>query len=219
MSTDQQGERQGQGGYGPGLHLPVVTLVILLVCFAIEGTLVLADIGVIDRPRLRLLAYEFGGFWPGLLQDWQPNYRAQPPLMFLTYGFLHGGPVHFAINMLTLVSLGNVVNLRVGAVAYAVIYCASILGGALVFGLLAPTLQPMVGASGALFGLAGAILAWQFADSRAAGQSLVGAWILAAFLLGLNLVMWWAMDGQLAWQTHLGGFLTGLALGAWYTRR
>jgi membrane associated rhomboid family serine protease len=25
----------------------------------------------------------------------------------------------------------------------------------------------------------------------------------------LNIVLWWAMDGQLAWETHLGGFITG----------
>ena len=25
----------------------------------------------------------------------------------------------------------------------------------------------------------------------------------------LNLLLWWAMDGQLAWETHLGGFLAG----------
>jgi len=28
-------------------------------------------------------------------------------------------------------------------------------------------------------------------------------------LIVLNLVLWWAMDGLLAWQTHLGGFIIG----------
>jgi membrane associated rhomboid family serine protease len=28
-------------------------------------------------------------------------------------------------------------------------------------------------------------------------------------LIVLNLIIWWATDGQLAWQTHLGGFIIG----------
>ena len=28
-------------------------------------------------------------------------------------------------------------------------------------------------------------------------------------LVALNAVMWWSLNGQLAWQTHLGGFITG----------
>jgi len=34
-------------------------------------------------------------------------------------------------------------------------------------------------------------------------------------LIFLNLVMYWAMSGGLAWETHLGGFLAGWAAGLW----
>jgi membrane associated rhomboid family serine protease len=34
----------------------------------------------------------------------------------------------------------------------------------------------------------------------------------AGLLIALNLVMWWAMGGHLAWQTHLGGFIGGWVL-------
>lgn len=197
----------------------LVSIVILLVCAVIELSLVLADIDILDTPRLRLTAYEYGGFWPGLLQDWRPNYSGQPALMFVTYSFLHGGPIHFAVNMVTLLSLGQLVSDRLGEVRYAVVYAVSILGGAAVFGLLAPTLRPMVGASGALFGLAGAIVAWEFLDRIHTKQTLVPAWRLVGFLFALNLVMWWAMSGQLAWQTHLGGFLAGLSLALVLRRR
>jgi membrane associated rhomboid family serine protease len=36
---------------------------------------------------------------------------------------------------------------------------------------------------------------------------------VAAYLLGINVVMFWVLAGQLAWQTHLGGFVVGLFLG------
>jgi rhomboid protease GluP len=187
------------------------TLTILLSCGVIELTLQLADARVIDWPRLRLLAYSYGGFWPGLLDNWRPNYPGQAAAMFFTYGFLHGGLVHFLVNMITLVSLGRGVAERGGVARYAAIYIASILGGAVVFGLLAPGLRPMVGASGALFGLAGALTAWDARERRALRLTMQPVLRVIAFLALMNVVLWWAMDGQLAWETHLGGFLAGAA--------
>ena len=199
----------------PKVRLPdAVTLTVLTLCVAVEGTLWLADLGLLEAPRLRDIAYSWGGFWPGLLRDWQPNYAIQPVAMFFTYGFLHGGPIHLVVNMLTLLSLGAAVAARTGAFGYAVIYGVSILGGAVGFALLSSGLRPMVGASGALFGLAGALLFWEGRTLRIEGLPLAPVARMVAFLVGLNLVLWWAMSGQLAWQTHLGGFLAG-GIAAW----
>ena len=186
-----------------------VALTVLLSCTLIELTLQLADLGILEVPRLRFTAYEYAGFWPGLLADWRPNYAGQPALMFLTYGFLHGGLAHLVVNMFTLLSLGAAVAERVGEFRFALIYAFSILGGGIGYGLLAPGVIPMVGASGALFGLAGAVVAWEFADRIDLRESLIPVWRIIAILIVLNLVLWWAMDGHLAWQTHLGGFLAG----------
>ncbi len=186
-----------------------VTLTILLVCGVIEITLQLADHGIMDWPRLRALAYAYGGFWPGLLGDWTANFPGQAVVMFFTYGFLHGGLLHFVVNMITLISLGSAVHERGGIGRYATIYVASILGGAVVFGLLAPSLRPMVGASGALFGLVGALTAWDAIERRALRLTMRPVVRIIVVLVILNAVLWWAMDGLLAWQTHLGGFLAG----------
>jgi membrane associated rhomboid family serine protease len=35
---------------------------------------------------------------------------------------------------------------------------------------------------------------------------------VAAFLIAMNVTMYWALDGLLAWQTHLGGFISGWIL-------
>lgn len=188
-----------------------VTVIIASICVSVEAVLLLGDLGVFDEPRLRLLAYEYGGFWPGLLQDWRPNYVGQPQLMFFTYGFLHSGIVHLAVNMVTLVSLGAAVAERVGSLRFAAIYAISILGGAAGFALLSTGLRPMVGASGALFGLAGAVTAWEYLDRRDLGETLTPVLRILAILFILNVVLWWAMNGLLAWQTHLGGFLAGAA--------
>jgi len=158
------------------------------------------------------MAYDYAGFWPGLLKGWSPNYPLQPYTMFLTYGFLHGGLVHLTVNMITLWSLGRAVLSRVGPGGFALLYGGAILGGAAGFALLAPDLRPMVGASGALFGLAGGILAWVYVDRYTHHE---GLWLVVRavlMLVGLNVLLWWAMHGQLAWQTHLGGFVAGWIL-------
>ncbi|MBC7139194.1 MAG: rhomboid family intramembrane serine protease [Defluviimonas sp.] len=194
---------------------------ILAACVLVEAALQLA--GLTASPAyaglLRQTAYEYGAFWPGLLRDWQPNYPGQPLTMFASYAFLHGGLVHLAMNMLTLWSLGREVIARVGQRGFLAIYAVSAVGGALVYGWLAPGPQPMVGASGALFGLAGAMLMWNLGDRAERRMALMPVAQAVMLLIGINAVMWWAMQGQLAWQTHLGGALAGALLAPFLPRR
>ncbi|TFL17118.1 rhomboid family intramembrane serine protease [Jannaschia formosa] len=197
--------------YGPGARTVLWTT--LLACTAVELTLQLADRGLIGSPRWRALAYDYGAFWPSLLGGgWQPNYALQPWTMFLSYALLHGGLWHLAMNMVTLWSLGRAVGERAGARGLVALMAAGVLGGAVAQGLLAAGPAPMVGASGGLFGLAGGLLRWSWAEGRAQGLSQRPVLIAAAVLLGLNLAMWWALAGQLAWQAHLGGFVLGALL-------
>lgn len=193
----------------PPLPSAAVLIVIGALCAVIEAVLLLADLGVIPIPRLRWLAYSYGGFWPGLLHGWHPNYPGQPLLMFLTYGFLHGGPLHLAMNMAALVSLGRPVLAAAGSTRFLIIWIAAQLGGGLAYAAISAAPRPMVGASGALFGLAGALLAMTLRERTLAGESPRPVWQAAGVLMLLNLLMAWALGGQLAWQTHLGGFIAG----------
>jgi membrane associated rhomboid family serine protease len=111
--------------------------------------------------------------------------------------------------MVTLWSLGVAVLDRVGPWGFAGLYGASLLGGAAGFGLIAETFRPMVGASGALFGLAGGLLAWNYVDRFTFRERLWPVARVVLFLVAMNVAMWWALEGQLAWETHLGGFLIG----------
>ncbi|MEM8615694.1 MAG: rhomboid family intramembrane serine protease [Pseudomonadota bacterium] len=182
---------------------------LMLICIAIEMVLLANDFGLLFSDRMRRLAYEYGGFWPGLLSDWPSNFQGQPYAMFFSYSFLHGGSLHLIVNMVTLWSLGCAVLDRVGVIGFFLLYGGSVLGGATGYALLAPGLQPMVGASGALFGLAAGLLAWMYVDRFTRHQGLLPVAQAVMLLVVLNLVLWWAMQGQLAWQTHLGGFISG----------
>ena len=194
-------------------------VLIVLACVSVELVLQGADHGLWGTRRWRGLAYEYGGFWRGLLYSWQPNYAGQPALMFVSYGFLHGGAMHLLVNMITLVSLGQIVIDRVGQPRFALIYAAALLGGAAGFAWLSSAVQPMVGASGALFGLAGVIVSWEYTALRGAREGLGPVLRVIALLIALNLVMYWAVDGSLAWETHLGGFLAGWVAGWWIRER
>lgn len=198
-AVPDQGTKSGTGAL----------VVLITLCCLIEFTLVLGDLGLFGIPRFRALVYEYAGFWPGLLDDWKPNYSLQPALMFLTYGFLHAGVLHLVVNMAALFSLGRPVLARVGVLKAAILYAGTLLGGAIGFALLTDSYRPMVGASGALFGLAGALLAWDYVDRFALSERLWPVARAILYLAALNVVLYYAMDRLLAWQTHLGGFLAG----------
>ena len=188
---------------------PAPVLVLIAVCVVIELILEIGDLGLFGPPRFRALVYEHLGFWPGLLSTWRPNYPFQDIAMFLTHGFLHAGLWHLGLNMVTLWSLGSAVHARVGSAKFLLIYGLSILGGGLGYALLADSYRPMVGASGALFGLAGALLAWDYVDRFLLSERLWPVARATLLLAALNVVLYYAMGGLLAWEAHLGGFVAG----------
>lgn len=182
---------------------------ILLLCTAIELVLEGADHGLWGTAQWRSVAISWGGFWPGLLQNWQPNYPGQDFGMFLTYGFLHAGLSHLLGNMLVLLWLGPPVVNRVGQGRFLLIWFLAQIGGGIGYAMLATGPEPMVGASGALFGLAGAWVAWEYVDRFSAGEMLWPVLRIVAMVVLVNVISFWAMSGLIAWQTHLGGFVIG----------
>lgn len=217
--------------------VPPASILVLLVLIVLpEAVLQGADRGWWGSARWRGLAYSHGAFWIGLLGDWRPNFAAQPVVMFLTHAFLHAGLAHLVVNALTLASLGPPLLARLGVAGFWLVCLGAAPGGAAGFALLAETARPMVGASGVLFGLAGAWVALGARDAAAAvtgrtgqggtGQGGTGqggrrarlraaatalAWPVTA-LVALNLAMIALTPGGIAWQTHLGGALAGAAL-------
>ncbi len=193
---------------------------IILSCLLIEAVLQGSDAGLWGNTDWRNIAYNYGAFIPAYLQGETPAYPLQPYAMFLTHGFLHGGLIHVGLNMLTLLSLGRAVEARLGQTRFLVMYVLSMIGGGALFALLGGGNDAMVGASGALFGLAGALLTWAWVDRRRAGQSMqqilrvlfVPVGTLVVLNGGLMIFASAAGLGTVAWQAHLGGCVTGIAL-------
>lgn len=199
--------------------VPWSVWLLAILCTLPELVLLGADWGVWGSARWRPLAYTQGAFWAGLLYGWTPNFALQPVTMFVGYAWLHVGALHVVGNLLALLWLGPPIVVRRGNGGLIGLWLVAMVGGGAAFGLLTTSAAPMVGASGALFGLAAD---WLLAEVREAPrlgpQVLRGAGMIAA-LLALNALVWAMQGGQLAWETHLGGFLAGLVLAlAWRGR-
>ncbi len=134
------------------------------------------------------------------------------PWTLLTSAFLHASVMHIAFNMYALFILGMALEPALGRARLLTAYLVSALGGGVMAVLLAdPTSRAwntyLLGASGAVFGLFGVI----FVVLRRLGRSARGIVVI----LVINAVLGVVIPG-ISWEAHLGGFLTGLAMGAVY---
>lgn len=175
---------------------PVVTLTIIALC-VVSWLLQLAT----------------GGEWTQRLA-FAPFIGDVQPYRFLTAAFLHSTSVfHILFNMYALWITGPFLEQMLGRARFVALYVLAAVGGSVGVVLLAqPTpdggwFTPVVGASGAVFGLFGAILVVLRRLGRNAAQILV--------LIGINFAIGF-MVSNIAWQAHLGGLVVGLVLGAGY---
>lgn len=192
-------------------------LVALIV--VIEILLSLADAGLIADQTLRGRVFLAGAFWPSLLGGDTPVFAAQPVTMFVSHAMLHGSMLHMAMNMTILLALGRFVGDRYGTAVILPLFLVSAVVGAAVFGLLAAGANPMVGASGAVFGFLGVWTAWDWRRHRAHGVSVSPVVRRVGVLVLINVGLFFGLQGMLAWEAHLGGFLVGLVVGAWLEGR
>ena len=164
------------------------------------------------------LAFNSYFVWPGgplPLQPWR----------MLTSVFVHDGIFHIGFNMLALWMIGRSLEPLLGRWRFVVLYLLSGIGGSVAVALLAPGVW-VVGASGAIFGLFGALLV----IGRHIGANIRNI----AIVIGINFL--WPFASalissigrgsftealaaiQVSWQAHLGGLLTGALVGLIYAR-
>jgi membrane associated rhomboid family serine protease len=161
---------------------PVVTYALIGICLFVY-LLQQADPGFTGRYGLIPFAVEQGQY-----------------ARLLTAAFLHAGLLHLATNMITLYIVGTPLERVLRPARYLTVYVLSALGGSLLSVWLSPEFSVGVGASGAIFGLFGALVVLR----RKVGAEAGGL----AVLIGLNLVISFAVP-NISWQAHIGGLVTG----------
>jgi membrane associated rhomboid family serine protease len=152
---------------------------------------------------------------PSWIGDWafSPAAGHVQPYRFLTTAFLHSTSIfHILFNMVALWMVGPFLESLLGRARYIALYLVAAVAGSVgVVLFAAPTSSAwftgVVGASGAVFGLFGAVLVVLRRLGRSARSFLT--------IIVLNLVMGFVVPG-IAWQAHVGGLIAGAGLGAAY---
>jgi len=119
----------------------------------------------------------------------------------ITHAFAHGDQFHLFFNVLSIMGVGVPLERRIGSARFLQASIVTCLGGAAFVMLLQRQVLPTLGASGMVFGWAGAILLLLARNQ---------AWQLGQMLI-LNVVI--SLLPMVSWQAHLGGFLFGLLCG------
>jgi rhomboid protease GluP len=118
-----------------------------------------------------------------------------------TVALTHGGFLHLGFNMYSLMVLGNPLEAAYGKQKFLIVFFFSLLTGSLTSAYFASLYSASVGASGAIFGLFGAL---------AIVGKRIGADIRSiVVIIGINFAFGFAMGG-VDWRAHLGGLIGGV---------
>ncbi|MEP6814878.1 MAG: rhomboid family intramembrane serine protease [Marmoricola sp.] len=124
----------------------------------------------------------------------------------VTSMFLHQQLIHIGFNMLALWFLGPMLESVLGRSRFLAVYLVSgLVGSATVMWLSSPNGQTL-GASGAVFGLMGALVVVSLKIGADFRQIL--------FWIGLNLVFTFMAGASISWQGHIGGLVGGAVVAA-----
>ncbi len=140
-----------------------------------------------------------------------PNIADGEYWRILSAMFLHAGFVHLAFNVFGLWVFGGMVEEALGRGRFALVYLLSGLIGGAVSYMLNP-IAIAVGASGAVFGLMGALTAYFAVQRRVMGSAARQNLYVLLVLGGVN-VVFGVLTPEIDYWAHVGGFAAGFAMG------
>jgi membrane associated rhomboid family serine protease len=201
--------RTSYGGLRPSAPGVVTTVLIginVAVWLLILGT---GGNGSSVLEKLWLLPQEMCGSVPGVSQDicsraggyYYPGVSDGAYWQLITSAFAHVEIWHIGFNMLALWILGPQVENLFGRARFLALYLVSALAGSALVYAASPATQPTLGASGAIFGLMGALLVIALHERENVSSILVWIGINAFFTLTV---------ADVSWEGHLGGFIGGV---------
>ena len=169
---------------------PTVSYTLVGICVAVYLVQWIVGDAIVADFAMRPVSIAFGGDY----------YR------LLTAVFLHGSLLHLAFNMYVLVVLGPTMERILGHARFLLLFVVAGLGGSAVSYAFSDPTTWSVGASGAIFGLMGALLV--------AGQRLRYDVSMVLVLVVINVVIGFVFSSGIEWRAHLGGLATGAAVAA-----
>lgn len=169
-----------------------INVVIFMITAILSGSIMNININVLLR---------FGA-------KYDPLIRQGEVWRLLTCAFLHGGLIHILCNMYSLYIIGPQINQIYGTKNYLIIYITSCITSSILSFIMSPY-TIAIGASGGIFGLMGALLAFAISERHRIDKrymsSLIQVIIINLFI-GLSL-------SNIDNFGHIGGFIGGITLG------
>ena len=197
----------GRGSHERAINLPPTLLCLIginvVVHLARQALSDQADQSLVMSFGLIPAAYtgEPGGAWWSLI------------LAPITYQFLHGGWIHLGVNMITLAAFGAPVERLLGMRRFILFYLSAGIVAGFIHVLFFPnSTDPVVGASGAISAVFGAVLMVLRQTGRLSSLlPVAGIWIALNVFFGVFGGTPGSGGEPVAWAAHIGGFIYGLA--------
>ncbi|WP_165974290.1 rhomboid family intramembrane serine protease [Nonomuraea deserti] len=187
VAEGNKGIRQARSTFGGGIvRTPIVTYAILVINVLVFGAQYLTE-AITGQLAM----------WPAGVALLDQYHR------LLTAAFVHSGVFHILFNCWALYVIGPYLERAFGHARFVALYLISALGGSVLGLWIDPVTQPTVGASGAIFGLFGAV----FVAGRKLNMDVRGI----AVLIVINLVITFVFP-NISWTGHIGGLITGSLL-------
>jgi rhomboid protease GluP len=182
---------------------PIATIILIAINVAVFVIMVARGVSLTDPTTLQMVQWgaNFGPLTLGA-QPWR----------ILTAAFLHIGIIHLLVNMWSLWVLGLPTERLLGRWTFVVVYLISGLSGSIA-SLWRDPIRISAGASGAIFGLLGALIAVMYLGKLPLPKEVINRNLKnLLFVAGLNLL--YGMSSHIDNSAHVGGLVAGLAFGA-----
>lgn len=134
----------------------------------------------------------------------------------ITHMFFHGGWVHLGVNVIWMAAFGGGFEKELGSKRLLLMFFITGVAGALThFAFYSATMNPLIGASGGISGVMAGTILMIVRKSNSFGTKIspwpfIFIWIaMAAFFGAFGMP---GAEGEIAWATHIGGFIAGLLL-------
>ncbi len=202
----------------PFNSIPPVVVALVAMLFGIEILFYLSQSGLIGGTRggadWRIFAIQDYAF-SGEIFHWMIETGRWPiehVIRFFTYLFVHGSFTHMIMVCVFVLALGKMVGETFQQWTVLVIFLASGIVGALAYGLLLNTGQPLYGGYTGAYGLIGAFTFILWVGYGRNGQNQMQAFRLIGFLMGIQLLFGLIFGTNKDWVAELAGFATGFLL-------
>lgn len=187
-------------------RIPVFTRVVIAIFVAVQ----IAQMFMPNDMKTTFI-YNFG-FVPGYYTGVYAPFPLSALISPITHIFIHGGWMHLAFNSVMAVSLGVFFEREFGTRRTVIFFFLCGLAGALFYFLLNPmSTAPVIGASGSVSGMFGALI-MLLGKRGGLGHRMRSPWPLIVFWVLFMILAGQVGGTNTAWQAHIGGFLAGIGL-------